>query len=462
MKNKDILRNKIKEIIKESAGQSLATTRVVKLIDSLPFKKSVNAAGGEIYAVGGIVRDAIMQKASDDLDIVIRGIEFEKLMSILEHFGKATDTTKYEDGETGKRGAVKFKPADKVYRKYLDDNGVEEVIDIMLPKKEFNDPNTKGHKGLISDVNPNYTIEDDMERRDITINAIAISQYGEIIDKDGQGQKDIKNGVIRAVSPSAFVEDPIRMIRSARFSARYDYNIAPETIKAIKQHAAKLADKKELPKERFLMEFEKMIGKTDLGRAVKLLVDLGMFLPIFGTNYSGIPYNEFNKVKYVFEMGYLMLKDKSNAASLYLQNIDNSKEGNKGIAALIDYDNEVRNRNLDSATFAKKLSRIYKKSKLAFQSAFMEDDAKIIGDKFTTGELPVDPSDINFNGNLAIPYVKEYAEEKEIKITNAWMGPQIGKIKKAAVDAVYSGDIKNETSEIENFIKDNIKKIMES
>src|SRR5699024_10864328 len=85
-----------------------------------------------------------------------------------------------------------------------------------------------GYKGFKVYAAPEVTLEEDLQRRDLTINAIAQAADGRLIDPFG-GQKDLKQGILRHISP-AFVEDPVRLLRVARFAARFNFEVAPETL----------------------------------------------------------------------------------------------------------------------------------------------------------------------------------------------------------------------------------------
>jgi tRNA nucleotidyltransferase/poly(A) polymerase len=449
MSVREILR---KALLKEATTSSIE--RVTKMLNALEFKNDVVQNGGEIYAVGGIVRDAIMGKSSDDLDIVVRGIPYEKLFKILQKYGTPKDTSK--DNDEGKDfGATKFVSRNQKFNKFLHDNGVIDSIDVMLPRKDAKDPNIQGHKGITSDVNFNYTIYDDLLRRDITINAIALDLNGKIIDIDGKGQADIKNNVIRAVSGDAFTEDPLRIVRAIRFAARFNAEIAPETLNLIKQNVKLLSNKKELPAERFLAEFKKMIGKADLGRAVKLLVETGAFEAIFGVKYPNIPFTEFNKARTVGEMGYLMFHGLPNAVDLYTKNIDNTIDNINQLKGLILYE-KINQNKIETAEEIKKLADIYKISKDVFTSAFISDAARKIGDKFTSQELPVNQGDVKFSGDLIGPMIINFANENQIELKKADVGIKIGQLKRMVIDAVYTGQLRNDEEVIKDFI---IKKI---
>ena len=193
------IRKIIQAILSEEFGSGQQElTKLVTALNALEFKDEINAAGGEIYAVGGIVRDAIMGTPGDDLDIVVRGIPYDQLFAILSKYGKATDTShEKEDGDKD-FGSTIFVSKSPQFNEFLEKNGIDLDIDVMLPRKDAKDPNVKGHRGIKSDVNPNYTIHDDLERRDITINAIAMDADGNLIT-NGTGLEDIKSGKIKLI-----------------------------------------------------------------------------------------------------------------------------------------------------------------------------------------------------------------------------------------------------------------------
>jgi tRNA nucleotidyltransferase/poly(A) polymerase len=421
------IRNRVAKILSEEFGGS-QKDKLVEILNSLEFKDDVLSAGGEIYAVGGIVRDAIMGTPSDDLDIVVRGIPYDKLFAILSKYGKATDTShEKEDGDKD-FGSTKFVSGNPKYIQYLASNGVARDIDVMLPRKDAKDPNIKGHKGIKSDVNPMYTIEDDLQRRDITINAIAMDLGGNIISS-GTGLEDIKNGVIRAVSEESFIEDPLRMLRAVRFAARYGYDWDQTTINLIKNNVELLSDKKELPRERFLMEFKKMIGKADLAKAVKLLVDLGMFKNIFGVDPKIDDYSKFDKANSVAEFSYMLFDQESpeNILKLVVDNISNATEDINYIEALNDYRKNVKGKNLD----------------------FIDEINKMA---FENGMLPKGEHDVAFKGVEFKDFVVDLITQANGEFVPRNDGRKFGAAKRLAIQALYKGNLVNRENDIKQFL----------
>ena len=153
----------------------------------------------DCYLVGGAVRDRLLKRSVGDRDWVVVGSSAEEMMSL----GFLT---------VGKKFPVYLHPETK-----------EEYA---LARRETKV--SKGHLGFEVDASATITLEEDLLRRDITINAIAENSDGKLIDPY-DGLTDIKNRVIRHVS-QAFVEDPLRVFRVARFMAELsDFKVADET-----------------------------------------------------------------------------------------------------------------------------------------------------------------------------------------------------------------------------------------
>lgn len=446
-----------REYLKEEIEKA-QKEKLVSILNSLEFKNDIVNAGGEIYAVGGIVRDAIMNKPSDDLDIVVRGLPYDELYSILSKYGKATDTSHEKEEGDKDFGSTKFVSHNEDFNTYLKNNGVARDIDVMLPRKDAKDPNIKGHKGIKSDVNPMYSIEDDLGRRDITINAIAMDVDGNLISK-GSGLDDIKNGVIKAVSEDAFIEDPLRMLRAVRFNARYNYNWDDATIDLIKQNVHLLSDKSELPKERFLMEFEKMIGKSDLGKAVNLLVDLGMYKAIFGINSKIKDYDKFKDAKNVAEFAYMMFENepKESIVNLVQKNITNNKDTIAYIQALILYIDKIKDREISDYDRVNYLSKFYKLSGDAMlNSDFVREGDRQIVNKLHSGSIPKDENGLSFKGQEFVNYITKKVIDHFGDYINKRDGIKMGKAKKSALQAIYANKIQNNNSEIKGFLENNL------
>ncbi len=158
----------------------------------------------KIYAVGGAVRDRLLGREVTDQDYVVVGATPEQM----ERLG--------------------YRPVGKDFPVFLHPQTHEEYALARTERKS-----ARGYKGFDVYAAPEVTLEQDLARRDLTINAIARDEKGDIIDPF-HGVADLKAGILRHVSP-AFVEDPVRVLRVARFAARFAFTVAPETLELMRE-----------------------------------------------------------------------------------------------------------------------------------------------------------------------------------------------------------------------------------
>lgn len=190
--------------------------------------KKIQKAGGKLYLVGGAIRDKLLNKKISDEDYCVVGMEEEEFINLFPNAINA-------------RG--------KVFKVFI-----IEGHEFALARKEKKEG--KGHKEFKIISNKNIRIEEDLQRRDITINAIAEEVLtGKIVDPFN-GREDLKKRVIKAVS-NAFKEDPLRVYRVARFAATFEFEVDKKTIKMMKELKKELID---LPKERVFDEFRKALN----------------------------------------------------------------------------------------------------------------------------------------------------------------------------------------------------------
>src|SRR5947207_14902441 len=157
----------------------------------------------KIYAVGGAVRDELLGLPVADRDHVVVGSTPEEM----ERLG--------------------YKPVGKDFPVFLHPTTHEEYALARTERKSG-----RGYKGFTVHASPEVTLEEDLKRRDLTINAMAKAEDGTLIDPFG-GRRDLKEGVLRHVS-RAFAEDPVRILRVARFAARFGFRVADETMQLMK------------------------------------------------------------------------------------------------------------------------------------------------------------------------------------------------------------------------------------
>lgn len=181
----------------------------------------------QIYKVGGCVRDRLLGRPVTDKDWVVVGSNVDEML------------------------AQGFRPVGKDFPVFLHPKTQEEYALARTERKT-----APGYRGFEIYASPEVTLEEDLARRDLTINAMAEDKDGNVYDPFN-GQADLHNKILRHVSP-AFVEDPVRVLRLARFAARFDFQVADETKLLISQMIAN-GELEHLVAERVWQELEKAL-----------------------------------------------------------------------------------------------------------------------------------------------------------------------------------------------------------
>jgi tRNA nucleotidyltransferase (CCA-adding enzyme) len=155
---------------------------------------------GHCFEVGGCVRDALLGRPSADRDWVVVGVSPQRMVDL------------------------GFKPVGRDFPVFLHPHTHEEYALARTERKSG-----PGYHGFTVHAAPDVTLEQDLARRDLTINAMARAADGSLVDPYG-GASDLRESVLRHVS-EAYAEDPVRLLRTARFAARYgDFTVAPQTL----------------------------------------------------------------------------------------------------------------------------------------------------------------------------------------------------------------------------------------
>jgi len=198
----------------------------------------------KIYLVGGAVRDRLLGRVGGDRDWVVVGGTPEAMQ------------------------AQGFRPVGKDFPVFLHPETGEEYALARTERKSG-----RGYKGFVVHTSPDVSLDDDLLRRDLTINAMAQDEHGQVIDPHG-GQADLAARVLRHVSP-AFGEDPVRILRLARFAARFpDFSVAPDTLALMRQ----MVDEGEvdhLVPERVWQELARGMMEVRPSRLFEVLRDCG-------------------------------------------------------------------------------------------------------------------------------------------------------------------------------------------
>jgi len=215
--------------------------------------------GFQTFVVGGFVRDIFLKRTSKDVDFVTVGSGIELATAVRKRLKKA-HLSVFKNF-----GTAQLKTDDWEF-------------EFVGARKESYDRNSR--KPKVEDG----TFEDDIYRRDFTINALAISlnapKYGELIDLFG-GMEDLKKGLIRTpLDPKiTFSDDPLRMMRAARFATQLNFTLVPETLEALKTEAHRLSI---ISQERITDELQKIIKSAKPSIGFTLLFDtklLHLFFP---------------------------------------------------------------------------------------------------------------------------------------------------------------------------------------
>src|SRR3982751_1044217 len=189
-----------------------------------------------VYRVGGSVRDEMLGRSVADHDWVVVGATPELLI------------------------ASGYMPVGKDFPVFLHPDTREEYALARTERKHG-----RGYRGFEFFASPDVTLDEDLARRDLTINAMARDEHGTLIDPFG-GAADLYAGVLRHVSP-AFVEDPLRVLRVARFAARFGFKVAPETARLMRTLVAS-GELAELSPERVWQELARGLMESHPARLI--------------------------------------------------------------------------------------------------------------------------------------------------------------------------------------------------
>lgn len=215
---------------------------------------------GDVYEVGGSVRDQLLASGQGrdtvvkDRDYLTCRISIDRLQELLRPHGAVNLVGRFF-------GVIKFTP-----------HGESQIFDLSLPRLEKS--YGVGHTDFHVDFDPDLPIEKDLGRRDFTINAMALDlRTGTLIDVyDGQG--DLRSRTLRMVFPSAFIEDPLRMLRGIQFAARFGLEIEPATYKAMEKSAHLIES---VSAERIAEELNKLLElAAKPSRGFVLMQELGL------------------------------------------------------------------------------------------------------------------------------------------------------------------------------------------
>lgn len=203
----------------------------------------IRDSGGRLLLVGGFVRDLLLatpvrQVASKDLDAEVFGVDADGLLRLVSRYGQVNVVG-------ASFGVIKLMP-----------DGTGGEIDISLPRRDSR--RGPGHRDFTVVSDPFMTPAEAARRRDLTINAISLDPMtGEIIDPCG-GRADLEEGVLRAVDPGQFGDDPLRVLRVMSFAGRFGFSIDAATLELCRR-----MDLRSLSRERIGEEWRKLLLRSE-------------------------------------------------------------------------------------------------------------------------------------------------------------------------------------------------------
>ena len=182
-------------------------------LDFPEHKLFVRLFGGDAYAVGGCVRDLVRRTPSPDIDILVARHSIREIVRRLREHGRV--------GLVGRSfGIIKFTTGGRTY-------------DVALPRKDVpRGAGAKSHKDFVIAADPGLPIEKDLERRDFRCNSMALRLKDGLLVDPFSGQADIRARRIRLTNPGAFPDDPLRVLRAARFASVLGFSVDPEIYQA--------------------------------------------------------------------------------------------------------------------------------------------------------------------------------------------------------------------------------------
>jgi tRNA nucleotidyltransferase (CCA-adding enzyme) len=225
-----------------------------------------SALGFPIYLVGGSVRDLMLSRPIVDLDLALEGDAIKLARALVKKYG----------GE--------FTPHDKFFTatwELATPVSNLQSLDLASARRE-----TYPHPGALPTVTKS-TLDDDLRRRDFTINAMAIrldgDHFGELHDPM-HGQADLGNKLIRVLHPNSFVDDPTRIFRAVRYATRLGFEIEPETLKLVNDESLKVLSK--LSGERLRHEFDMIFSEIEYATMFMRLTGLKVLSAIEAPNLN--------------------------------------------------------------------------------------------------------------------------------------------------------------------------------
>ncbi|MDF7637270.1 CCA tRNA nucleotidyltransferase [Leuconostocaceae bacterium ESL0958] len=390
------------------------------LIAAKPILEQINRAGFEAYFVGGAVRDTLLNKPIHDVDIASSAYP-EEIKAI---FNKTVDTGI-------QHGTV-----------MVLDHGQGYEVTTFRTESTYTDFRRPDSVTFVR------SLDEDLQRRDFTINAFALQADGTVVDRF-DGLADLKAGRIRAVGePTArFQEDALRMMRALRFAAQLDFTVAPGTLAALTELAPNL---QHIAVERIQVEFEKLLQGPGAANSLVLLMqtNLQAYLPGQAADYSLVALQRL--------AGHLVKQQPETAMLAWVAFLTAMQPTATPLATLVRQ---------------WKLSREIMQAVLAVAAAYPQADQLTSLDLYHLGQhrrvllavLQLFETDAELIAHLTrLSEALPIQSAKDLALSGgdliqaglAAPGPQLGQLLQAITEAVVQGDLANEADAIKSFAKE--------
>jgi poly(A) polymerase len=442
--------------------------------------------GVKAFVVGGFVRDQLLGRKSKDLDIVVLGDGIEFAKRFAQFVGKGKVVT-YDRFGTAMLDFVAASQTTEVAGS-SSDSGIEKIEFITARKESYSRDSRK------PDVEVG-TLEDDLSRRDFTINAIAASVTqdgrGELVDPF-RGREDLEKGIIRTpLDPEkTFDDDPLRLLRAIRFAAQLGFEIEKKVLAAISRRKERLSI---VSQERITDEFMKILGSPKPSVGFKLMYETGVMRIVFPEidDMAGVEQRDEYHHKDVFRHTLKVVDNIAEVSNnLWLRFAalvhdiakPRTKAFREGIGWTFHGHDEIGARMMkgifqrmrlpfDRLEYVEKLVRLHLRPmavvdesvtdsavrRLLFEAGEEIDDLMMLCRADITSKNPQLVQQFTRNYDIVSKKMKEVEEKDRLRafqppvrgdeimrVCNLQPGPLVGKLKKMIEEAILEGIIPNE------------------
>ncbi|EHI69387.1 CCA tRNA nucleotidyltransferase [Streptococcus ictaluri] len=386
---------------------------------ALPIVKKIKEAGFEAYFVGGSVRDSLLGRPIHDVDIATSSYPEET-----KHIFARTVDVGIEHGTV-----------------LVLENGNEYEITTFRTEDVYVDYRRPSQVSFVR------SLEEDLKRRDFTVNALALDESGQVIDKF-TGLDDLKNHLLRAVGKAQerFEEDALRIMRGFRFAASLNFDIESQTFQAMKSHAPLLA---KISIERSFIEFDKLLMAPNWRKGLSAMLNCQANTYLPGLKDQSVALMEMMtslRENYVFEdhhqaWAYLILSLSIENPRAFLRSWKTSNDFQRRVDQLVSLYHSRDQRDLtevDIYRHGKELAYLVEQLRQAQGLDFDFDRTETLYDNLSIH----DKHDIVVNGSFLI------------QAFGMKPGPHLGKLLELIELAIVEGRLKNELASIESFVRE--------